>query len=290
MATDTASMAIADPATLAHRVNDDVDWWIWDYDENEEVINGQIALVDLSCDGCYEFRVTSDALYDIEKRYARKKITYGLKVESGQFFIGHAESLPGGGDQIEIQSGSEQGIMVECPNGQYTLTLYAIDTDLAKDDGVIKNLSEMASIVVVIEKKPFNKSQLSSTQLFDETDTFLFSSEALRDVLRLNIKGHVSVSITKSGLTLQPDLGWPNAYMSVDKLLLDDMTQVRYGDYCLVESCRLDKDTNTVYCQLIETLYNAQDRKEREEFSAIERFLKKAKKALVEFLRDITGW
>ena len=55
--TNTATLAIFDPEALAHRINDDIDWWSDLYEELDEVNLGNLVLIGLRSDGIYTLNV-----------------------------------------------------------------------------------------------------------------------------------------------------------------------------------------------------------------------------------------
>jgi hypothetical protein len=64
--TDTATLAVFDPALLASRVADAADWWCGSFHSVPEVTAGRIALFGLGSDGVYKLRVTSQDLTSAE--------------------------------------------------------------------------------------------------------------------------------------------------------------------------------------------------------------------------------
>lgn len=125
-ATDTATLAVFDPATLSGRIGDEVDWWTADFHQLPEVASGKIALAGLGSDGYYRVRVTSSAeLEAAERAYAAKKVTLGVEVVSGRIFVGAGEHLPGGDSSPETDE-ELAGFFVGLPNGLYKAEIYAI--------------------------------------------------------------------------------------------------------------------------------------------------------------------
>lgn len=91
-ATDTATVAIFDPARLHHRLTDSADWWSIAADEITEINQGNMLSVSTGSDGFYETEVFVGSAPDAAF------YTEALVVcESGQFFIGPGEVIPSDG-------------------------------------------------------------------------------------------------------------------------------------------------------------------------------------------------
>lgn len=124
-ATDTATIAVFDPALLASRVGDEVDWWTDAFDQLPEVAGGKIALAGLGSDGFYRVRVTdSPELTQDERSYAAVKVTLGVEVVSGRIFVGAAEHLPAGDGSTDLEELA--AFVVPLPNGKYKAEIYRI--------------------------------------------------------------------------------------------------------------------------------------------------------------------
>ena len=89
--TDTATLAIFDPAALAHRITDTADWWSIAEDALAEINAGNVLFVDLGRDGSHavEIRRGIDAATD-DVLVARLRIT------SGCLYVGAGEQVPAG--------------------------------------------------------------------------------------------------------------------------------------------------------------------------------------------------
>lgn len=132
-ATDTATLAVFDPATLVPRESDEVDWWATEFHQLPEVATGKIALVGLGSDGVYRLRLSdSPELSEAERAYAAEKVTLGVEVVSGRLFVGAGEHLPGGESSPDA-SGELAEFFVEAPNGRYKLEVYSISWNGAAD-------------------------------------------------------------------------------------------------------------------------------------------------------------
>lgn len=83
--TDTSTLAIFDPVSLRHRLDDSADWWTIESDQLEEFNRGNAAFVDLGSDGQYEIEITENV------SAVGKVVTFRLKCPSGLLFFGAGE-------------------------------------------------------------------------------------------------------------------------------------------------------------------------------------------------------
>ncbi len=129
--TDTATIAIFDPARLQHRLTDSADWWSIPADEIAEINQGNMLSVSTGSDGFYEIELfigsSSDYAVHTEALVA---------CESGQIFIGPGEVIPSdgllttdefGGRFITLTPGTYR-VRVSRPSSR-SLGVYLLPTD-----------------------------------------------------------------------------------------------------------------------------------------------------------------
>lgn len=116
--TDTATIAIFDPAALMHRCDDDADWWSVPRDELLEINQGNVLFVGLGVDGGYEVEVYQKIG---KSGIATSYVTANLKVLSGCLYIGAGEQVPAGDFGPETTYG---GILVYAERGSIELRVY----------------------------------------------------------------------------------------------------------------------------------------------------------------------
>jgi hypothetical protein len=94
VATDTATLAIFDPARLRHRLNDPVDWWtVWEW-VVAEMNAGNMLAINLQADGVYDVTIHLDVDCPAES----EQTVGGLIACGGQaVYIGPGEQVVGGG-------------------------------------------------------------------------------------------------------------------------------------------------------------------------------------------------
>ncbi|WP_258405849.1 DUF6386 family protein [Shewanella sp. FJAT-51649] len=116
--TDTATMAVFDPAALAHRCEDTADWWSVPSDEISEINQGHVLFVGLGADGSYEveiFRKLGEA--GLHGKY----LCANLTVLSGCLYIGAAEQVPAGNLGPETTYG---GALIYAMRGHIEVRVY----------------------------------------------------------------------------------------------------------------------------------------------------------------------
>ena len=113
--TDTASLAIFDPAALKHRMIDSADWWSDPYEEIKEINHGNVLFVGLGSDGQYKCNV------HVGEESCSSYIIHSLiRCISGQLFIGAGEEVCGGGSgpgRIPL------GALIDIPCSVYKLSV-----------------------------------------------------------------------------------------------------------------------------------------------------------------------
>lgn len=109
--TDTATLAIFDPARLQHRLADAADWWTIPSDEVSAINRGNMLSVSTGSDGCYDTEVlvgddTADGAF----------IEVLIACQSGRFFVGPGELIPSDGLTTSDEFG---GRFLALPVGTY---------------------------------------------------------------------------------------------------------------------------------------------------------------------------
>ncbi|MCK9815493.1 DUF6386 family protein [Pseudomonas sp. MAFF 302046] len=92
-ATDTATLAIFDPACLAHRAADTADWWSIAEDEVLEINLGHVLFANLGSDGDYDVEVYQG----LGRSGLAEGVAARLHVRSGCLYIGAGEQVPADG-------------------------------------------------------------------------------------------------------------------------------------------------------------------------------------------------
>jgi len=139
--TDTATLAVFDPARLQHRLDDAPDWWSVPWDEVEEINRGNVLFVSTGVDGDYVVHVYQESLPGNVGVVAVQAI---LACDSGSLYIGAGEYVPSGGLQPETKHG---GLFLRVPKGNYRVSVvhliaYCLDVFVEPADGSPVNAFE----------------------------------------------------------------------------------------------------------------------------------------------------
>ncbi|GFR65824.1 integrin [Elysia marginata] len=114
--TNTATLAIFDPEALAHRINDDIDWWSDPYEELDEVNLGNLMLIGLRSDGIYTLNIERC------EQSQPSKLQALITCKSGKLFFGPGEEIPGG-DFAPFKRPLTVGELFDFPVGTYSVNL-----------------------------------------------------------------------------------------------------------------------------------------------------------------------
>src|SRR5215510_14137360 len=92
--TDSASWFLFHPDDLAHRNQDPIDWYSYDFAVQREFALGTLVGVCTGGDGTFSVRLTNGELTDREKRYVVMSQTFRLRVRHDRLLIDGAYVLP----------------------------------------------------------------------------------------------------------------------------------------------------------------------------------------------------
>jgi hypothetical protein len=241
--TDTATLAVFDPAVLAPRTSDVCDWWTDDFRTVPEVASGQIGLLSLSGDGVYKVRFTDGSLTDSEASYASERVVLGLTVVSGNVFVGPGECLPGEGTFPELTDANDGRFFVSVPPGTYLLELTAIAWDDSPDwyvpPGEPVPIGAPADIVIRIQPRPpdtaFAPPQ-SEPRVFSKFEGWLFPDLPRQLGPMPGMLLSTTVVRRRDDLVLKPcgPLGY--------RPILPDMAGLNWNDRILIEVLTVDHE------------------------------------------------
>ncbi len=135
-ATDTATLAIFDPARLHHRLADTGDWWSIPSDETAEVNLGNMLAVSTGTDGAYDVDVSA-----VSDTPPGPFIEALVACESGRVFVGAGEFIPGDGLTTTDKYG---GRFIDLPSGTYRVRVWrpsawSLKVSLIPCDGPAQN-------------------------------------------------------------------------------------------------------------------------------------------------------
>lgn len=157
--TDLATLVVFDPEELRHRVRESSTWWRGEpIHELDEVVDARIALFPLGKEGSYRVDLRRGELSEAELELAVGSQTgQGIKVSSGQVFVGAAERLPGEGRGSIISAIPGTGAVLEVEPGEYALEVWVLhwrDDDAYYDeDGEVVS-GAPADFVILLGDRP----------------------------------------------------------------------------------------------------------------------------------------
>ena len=134
--TDTATIAIFDPARLSHRLDDSPDWWSITADEVAEINQGNMLSFSTGSDGYFEVEVlVGSALADTPP------IESLIACDSGRIFIGPGEVIPSDGLPTTDEFG---GRFLDVPSGVYRVQVsrpsaWSLQVSLLPSDNLAEN-------------------------------------------------------------------------------------------------------------------------------------------------------
>ncbi len=127
--TDVAALAAFDPDVLRHRVREPRNWWreahLLDLSEMEE---RRCAIWPIGREGSFRVALRQAEALDPDEaaRATGAVLGLGLKVISGEIFVGAAERLPGAGMGERLSHIPDTGALVSVPPGDYVADLHVL--------------------------------------------------------------------------------------------------------------------------------------------------------------------
>ncbi len=248
--TDTATLAVFDPALLASRATGAGDWWCGQFHRVPEVAAGQIALFGLGSDGVYKVRITTEALTSAELSYATAVIALGIEVESGSLFVGAGECLPGG-DSAQLDStDTTSGTFIAMPSGEYVATGYSVVWHDAPDwfveEGQPVPASAPADIVIVLSHRAKRfEAPRASPRFFVNAREWLFPEKPRRLGPVPGMVLSTSAVLRRDDLVLKPC--GPASYRPV----VEDMSRLQWRDRVQVRVVSVNHDAREFAAEIV---------------------------------------
>ncbi|OAI48404.1 hypothetical protein AYO44_07155 [Planctomycetaceae bacterium SCGC AG-212-F19] len=131
LGTDTACFLLFHPDDLAHRKDDPLDWFDYDFAWQKESWTGRLIGFFTGGDGGYLFRLTNQGLDKREKRYVACSWEFPYRVKHKRIFLDNTNSVPSEerGRRDDPSNPRLKDQWFNLPNGDYRVTVYAIAWD-----------------------------------------------------------------------------------------------------------------------------------------------------------------
>jgi hypothetical protein len=125
VATDVAALFLFEPAELAHRGDDPIAWYAYDFAYQAESRAGRLVAVATGSDGVYAVRLTTGALTDREAAHRGRGFEFPLVVRHGRVLLDSSDALPGAEQQVKPEE--IEDCWFDLPGGSYRVAIHPID-------------------------------------------------------------------------------------------------------------------------------------------------------------------
>ncbi len=145
--TDQTMITLFDPVDLEHHVVDPADWYEYDFAFLEDLAAGRFAAVITGSNGLNTVRVTNAPLSDKELAVAGPDAELRLRVLNDRLLLSDGSAWPS--EQRSLQSvlrSADRKNWLTVPNGDYRLTVTALDASAADVHDYVFQLDAIAGI------------------------------------------------------------------------------------------------------------------------------------------------
>lgn len=125
LGTDVAHLVLFHPGDLAHRQDDPIAWYGYDFVYRKESAAGRLLAFCTGADGGYHVRLTTDSLTPQEAAHACKSWTFPLAVGHGRVLLDNTDALPGQEQMTGPNTATD--CWYDIANGLYRATVHPID-------------------------------------------------------------------------------------------------------------------------------------------------------------------
>ncbi|MGV6876693.1 DUF6386 family protein [Pseudochelatococcus sp. B33] len=123
--TDVAHLLLFHPDDLAHRDNDPIAWYGYDFAYRRESAAGRLIAWGTGSDGGYAVRLTTDSLTAEERAHACASWAFPLLVRHGRILLDNTNALPGASQVVDPDEIVDDWF--ELANGSYRVTVHPVD-------------------------------------------------------------------------------------------------------------------------------------------------------------------
>jgi Family of unknown function (DUF6386) len=125
LGTDVAALVLFHPDDLAHRQNDPVAWYGYDFAFSRESARGRLVAFGTGSDGTYEVRITTGLLTPQEITCACPSRSFPLVVRHGRLLLDNTDALPSLEQMIDPATIADR--WYEIASGTYRVVVHPID-------------------------------------------------------------------------------------------------------------------------------------------------------------------
>lgn len=248
LATDTATIAIFDPAIM-NKYSDEEGYW-YEYLELKEFRSKDVLLIGTGADGYYKVRLATGDLQRPEKDFCVQVCgELGFLVTSGKLMIGAGEDLPGFGNEVEDSDGKfYNGKFISVPNGYYRVTLYEQNFLESTEFWNSTDKELPADLVIqiheIVQMKPTVKEVTSEVRFTDDIEyQFEVESRKIGPIEGMRIK---TIVVKRDG-ELKLKAGGPMEF----KLHCDSLSGYSPKDKVEVEVISVDRKNDSCYVKIV---------------------------------------
>jgi len=123
--TDVAHLMLFHPDDLAHRSEDPIAWYGYDFAYRAESRAGRLVAWGTGSDGGFLVRLTTGLLTEAERRSACASWTFPFVVRHGRVLLDNSDALPGAEQMVRPEEVPD--LWCTIPNGSYRVTVTPID-------------------------------------------------------------------------------------------------------------------------------------------------------------------
>ncbi|MBX2882001.1 MAG: hypothetical protein KTR32_18780 [Granulosicoccus sp.] len=145
--TNNSMVSLFDPVDLIHHEDDPDDWYLYDYGHDDDLKSGRFAATLLEHNGKIRVRVTEAPLTAQEQAAAGPRATLRLRVRNSRMLLSGGDTWPS--EKTSATRYAYDNRWIAIPNGDYRVTITALDRRKAVAHDVVFQLKEVFDIVDV---------------------------------------------------------------------------------------------------------------------------------------------
>lgn len=182
--TDVAHIVLFHPDDLAHRANDPIAWYGYDFAYRKESAAGRLIAWGTGSDGGFRIRLTGEPLTAAEKTAACRGWTFPLVVRHGRVLVDNTDALPGAEQMSEPETRQEGWYAIA--NGSYRVSVHPIERgeDRSLPDYVVRftPITDLSAVMVAPtppDLRPFKDWEPRPADSFASEAGFMWPTRAV---------------------------------------------------------------------------------------------------------------